>query len=154
MRWLKLPKWSSSTAANVVMGWPTVRARVLIQNVVMGWPTVRARVLIQNVVMGWPTVRARVLIQNVVMGWPTVHARVLIQNVVMGWPTVRARVLIQELCFLHRLVSGVREGLGGRVLLSLSDDVEALGLVKECRELEGASGPHIMTTKKRKEKKE
>ena len=88
------------------------------------------------------------------MGWPTVRARVLIQNVVMGWPTVRARVLIQELCFLHRLVSGVREGLGGRVLLSLSDDVEALGLVKECRELEGASGPHIMTTKKEKKKKE
>ena len=49
-------------------------------------------------------------------------------NVVMGWPTVRARVLIQKLCFLHRLVSGV------------SDDVEALGLVKEFRELEGAFG--------------
>ena len=28
---LKLPKWASITAANVVMGWTTVRARVVVQ---------------------------------------------------------------------------------------------------------------------------
>ena len=31
-RVLKLPKWTSNTAGNVVMGWPTVRARVVVQN--------------------------------------------------------------------------------------------------------------------------
>ena len=30
-RILKLPKWSSNTAANVVMSWPPVRARILVQ---------------------------------------------------------------------------------------------------------------------------
>ena len=57
-------------------------------------------------------------------------------NVVMSWPPVRARILVQKLGFLHRLVSEMRGRLGGRVLASLSDDVEALCLVKECRELE------------------
>ena len=28
---LKLPRWASNTAANVVMGWTTVRARVVVQ---------------------------------------------------------------------------------------------------------------------------
>ena len=28
---LKLPKWASITAAKVVMGWTTVRARVVVQ---------------------------------------------------------------------------------------------------------------------------
>ena len=37
----------------------------------------------------------------------------------------------------------VSEGLGGRVLLSPSDDVEALCLMKECRELEGGFRDHI-----------
>ena len=30
-RILKLPRWASNTAANVVMGWTTVRARVVVQ---------------------------------------------------------------------------------------------------------------------------
>ena len=30
-RILKLPKWASNMAANVVMGWTTVRTRVVVQ---------------------------------------------------------------------------------------------------------------------------
>ena len=57
-------------------------------------------------------------------------------NVVMGWTTVRARVVVQKLSFLHQLVSAERESVGSRALVTMGDDVEALCLVKECRELE------------------
>ena len=57
-------------------------------------------------------------------------------NVVMGWTTVRARVVVQKLSFLHWLVSAERESVGSRALVTMGDDVEALCLVKGCRELE------------------
>ena len=57
----------------------------------------------------------------------------------MSWTTVRARVVVQKLSFLHRLVSAESVWLAG-LLVSMGDDVEALHLVKECRELERAFG--------------
>jgi len=43
-----------------------------------------------------------------------------------------------EVGFLHQLVSAGRRSVGSRVLVSTGDDVKALCLVKECRELETA----------------
>ena len=47
---------------------------------------------------------------------------------------------VQKLSFLHRLVSAERERVGSRALVTMGDDVEALCLVKECRELERVFG--------------
>ena len=56
---------------------------------------------------------------------------------------MRARVVVQKLSFLHQLVSAERGSVGSRVLVSMGDDVEALCLVKECRELERAFGTKL-----------
>ena len=61
----------------------------------------------------------------------------------MGWTTVRARVVVQKLSFLHRLVSAERE-VGSRALVTMpGDEVEALCLVKECREPERDFGTKV-----------
>ena len=60
-------------------------------------------------------------------------------NVVMGWTTVRARVVVRSWAsFTSWCLLG--ESVGSRALVSMGDDVEALHLVKECRELEMAFG--------------
>ena len=53
-----------------------------------------------------------------------------------GFNYMRPRVVVQKLSFLHWLWSAEREIVGSRVLVTMGDDVEALRLVKECRELE------------------
>ena len=50
---------------------------------------------------------------------------------------MRVKVVVQKLSFLHQLVSAERESVGIRALVTMGDDVEALCLVKECRELHG-----------------
>jgi len=65
----------------------------------------------------------------------------------MGWTTVRGRVpvVVQKLSFLHWLVSAEREreSVGSRALVTMGDDVKALCLVKECRELKRAFGTKV-----------
>ena len=50
-------------------------------------------------------------------------------------PTVRSRVLQRKLSFLHRVANSNPFSLSGRTVLALSQDIDSLCLVKECREL-------------------
>ena len=55
-------------------------------------------------------------------------------------PTVRSRVLQRKLSFLHRVANRNPFSLSGRTVLALSQDIDSLCLVKECRELEEGFG--------------
>ena len=50
------------------------------------------------------------------------------------------RILCRKLFFLQRLLEEKATGVGAVAIKSLSDDVESLCLVKECRELESTYG--------------
>ena len=50
-------------------------------------------------------------------------------------PTVRSRLLQGKLSFLHRVANSNPFSLSGRTVLALSQDIDSLCLVKECREL-------------------
>ena len=54
--------------------------------------------------------------------------------------TVRSRVLQRKLSFLHRVANSNPFSLSGRTVLALSQDINSLCLVKECRELEEGFG--------------
>ena len=58
-------------------------------------------------------------------------------------PTVRSRVLQKKLSFLHRVVNSSLFSLSGRTVFALSQDIDSLCLVKECRELEEGFGTHF-----------
>ena len=58
-------------------------------------------------------------------------------------PTVRCRVLQRKLSFLHRVTNSNPFSLSGRTVLALSQDINSLCLVKECRELEEGFGTHF-----------
>ena len=58
-------------------------------------------------------------------------------------PTVRSRVLQRKLSFLHRVANSNPFSLSGRTVLALSQDINSLCLVKECRELEEGFGTHF-----------
>ena len=58
-------------------------------------------------------------------------------------PTVRSRVLQRKLSFLHRVANSNPFSLSGRTVLALSQDINSVCLVKECRELEEGFGTHL-----------
>ena len=58
-------------------------------------------------------------------------------------PMVRSRVLQRKLSFLHRVANSNPFSLSGRTVLALSQDINSLCLVKECRELEEGFGTHF-----------
>ena len=58
-------------------------------------------------------------------------------------PTMRSRVLQRKLSFLHRVVNSSLFSLSGRTVFALSQDIDSLCLVKECRELEEGFGTHF-----------
>ena len=60
----------------------------------------------------------------------------------MGWHIMKARLLVRKLGFLKQLVSADEGTLGADSLRSMSDDIESLYLVRECRELEETFGTH------------
>ena len=49
---------------------------------------------------------------------------------------MRCRILLRKLGFLQRVTGGSSDCLSGCVMLALSDDVDSVCLVRECRELE------------------
>jgi len=55
---------------------------------------------------------------------------------------MKARLLVKKLGFLQRLVSADGGTLGAETLRSMSDDIESLCLVRDCRELEETFGTH------------
>ena len=54
----------------------------------------------------------------------------------------KARILVRKLGFLLRLVSTDGHELGARTFQSMSDDMESLCLVRECRQLEKTFQTH------------
>ncbi len=73
-----------------------------------------------------------------VLRWPKHHSNTAaITTLVL--PTMRSR-LAKKLGFLRRVDESDPGSLGARVLEALSDDVDALCLVRECRELEESFG--------------
>ena len=71
--------------------------------------------------------------------WP-MHLSTTSAVVALDLETIRSRILCWKLCFLKRLLEERATGVGAIVMRSLSDDVESLCLVKECRELESYYG--------------
>ena len=55
--------------------------------------------------------------------------------VALGWSSLHATCTIRKLRFLHRVMAN-EESICHRTFAAMVDDVEALSLVKECRELE------------------
>ncbi len=58
-------------------------------------------------------------------------------------PTMRCKVLERKLGFLQTVLKGAPSTLSGRTLFALSDDMDSLCLVRECRELEEKFGTHF-----------
>ncbi len=56
---------------------------------------------------------------------------------------MRCRVLERKLGFLQRVLKSAPSTLSGRTLFALSDDVDSLCLVRECRALEEEFGTHF-----------
>ena len=56
-------------------------------------------------------------------------------SVALGWNSLHATCTIRKLRFLHRVMVN-EESICHRTFAAMVDDVEALSLVKECRELE------------------
>ncbi len=74
-----------------------------------------------------------------VLKWPKHHYNTAaITTLVL--PTMRSWLLAVKLGFLRRVVESDPGSYGARVLEALSDDVDALCLVRECRELEESLG--------------
>ena len=68
------------------------------------------------------------------LGWPK-HYSNTAAFVALDVRSMRSRLLVIKLRFLKRRLSE-HGGIGGEVMSALSDDINALCLVKECRELE------------------
>ena len=63
-------------------------------------------------------------------------------NAPVGILNMKARILVRKLGFLLRLVSANGHVLGARTFQSMSNDMESLCLVRECRELEETFQTH------------
>ena len=74
--------------------------------------------------------------------WPK-HLSNTVALATLDVPTVRSRVLQRKLSFLHRVVNSSLFSLSGRTVFALSQDIDSLCLVKECRELEEGFGTHF-----------
>ena len=59
---------------------------------------------------------------------------------------MKSRILCRKLSFLQRLLEEEATGVGAAAMKSLSDNVESLCLVKECRELESTYGTEDLLT--------
>ena len=68
------------------------------------------------------------------LGWPKHHSNTA-ALVALDIMSARSELLIAKLRFLKRRAT-VHDGIGGDAMRALSDDVNSLCLVKECRELE------------------
>ena len=62
---------------------------------------------------------------------------------ILDMESIRCRILCQKLNFLKRLLEERATGVGAVAMRSLSDDMESLCLVKECRELELYYGTNL-----------
>ena len=58
-------------------------------------------------------------------------------------PTKKSRVLTAKLRFLHRVTKSDCQSLSGRAILALSEDVDSICLVRECRDIEESFGTHF-----------
>ena len=60
--------------------------------------------------------------------------------------TMHSRILCRKLSFLRRLLDERATGVGAAAMRSLTDDIESLCIVKECRELEISYGTNFTNT--------
>ena len=74
--------------------------------------------------------------------WPK-HFASTVGTAALEVPSMRCRVLDSKLGFLPRVGTKSPDDLCGRVVLSLSDDIDSLCLVRECRELEEEFGTDL-----------
>ena len=74
--------------------------------------------------------------------WPK-HLSNTVALATLDFPTMRSRVLQRKLSFLHRVINSSLFSLSGRTVFALSQDIDSLCLVKECRELEEGFGTHF-----------
>ncbi len=72
------------------------------------------------------------------LGWPKHHSNTA-ALVALDMMSARSELLIAKLHFLKRRTTK-HDGIGGEAMRALSDDVNSLCLVKECRELEEVFG--------------
>ena len=61
--------------------------------------------------------------------------------IALGWHSIHALCTIRKLKYLSR-VTTKEDNIAYRTFASLTDDIESLCFVKECRELEGRFGTH------------
>ena len=71
--------------------------------------------------------------------WPQ-HLSKTAAILALDMETMRSRILCRKLNFLKSLLEEEATGVGAAAMKSLSDDVDSLCLVKECRELESTYG--------------
>ena len=74
--------------------------------------------------------------------WPK-HLSNTCAVLILDMESIRCRILCQKLNFLKRLLEERATGVGAVAMRSLSDDMESLCLVKECRELELYYGTNL-----------
>ena len=74
--------------------------------------------------------------------WPKHHSNTA-ALATLEVSTIRSKVLLRKLASLHRVVKSDPFSFSGRTVLALSQDVNSLCLVKECRELEEGFGTHF-----------
>jgi len=74
-----------------------------------------------------------------ILRWPKHHSNTA-ALLTVDIPSVRSRVLVAKLGFLYKVVRSDPRSLSGQALFALSDGVDSLCIVKECRELEEQFG--------------
>ncbi len=77
------------------------------------------------------------------LGWPKHHSNTA-ALVALDMMSARSELLIAKLRFLKRRTTK-HDSIGGEAMRALSDDVNSLCLVKECRELEEVFGPSSLS---------
>ena len=77
--------------------------------------------------------------------WP-MHLSNTSAVLALDMETMRSRILCRKLSFLRRLLDEKATGVGAAAMRSLTDDIESLCIVKECRELEISYGTNFTDT--------